>query len=226
MSFIERLLKAKEEILFKPHPFVNEDISFRYSYMMGLGIIAFADESVNEEDKKKLNRISKELNMPENTVEQILTQLPNIDGGMLQEIVSSISSIKHRTLFIVECYRFIGKGIPVGTNQETVISMFLELFQLDQKIVTAFQSYMCIFINEDEEVASFNTIANILCNQVDYTIEEQEYYFGQATIKKTEKNEKSDAKSSSNLSQVLNKAERDAILSLRNVLKNIRWSDM
>lgn len=142
MSIAELLEKKQREVLATavfekksrglkviPHYLRNEDISFRFPYLVGLAMISNVDGKLTAKKQAKLKKIAMSLEMPEQHLPRVLIAAQETHPETVDNIVGVLTTQESKVAFLLDLYKLGIENGKVGASEQSVIKQFADLLQ-------------------------------------------------------------------------------------------------
>lgn len=153
MSILNKLRNVRKEYFIREHPLATKDISFRYSYVIGCGIMAAVDGEIGEVERTRINELVLSMRLTEDYIEKVIGIIATIEETMMKEIVQSLLEKWEQYVFIIDLYKIAQSDGDLNEAEQEVIAIFSELLQLSEEEQDFFQNFAIAMNLGDERIA-------------------------------------------------------------------------
>lgn len=126
MGILDALNDFVKEIDFAKHPFAEEDMSFRYTYALGVTIAAYVDDIIEESEKEKLYSLYKSLNIVDKE-ESLHSEGKNPTRETFQLLTESITTLEQKTVFLLDASKLLKSN---SKDEETFFNALFKMFKI------------------------------------------------------------------------------------------------
>jgi len=162
-SLIEEI---KKEFLIKKHPFMDEDISLRYAYGIGLSLILHQKGEVSTDGEKLLEEVCLGLDLSQDQIHEILKAGTNPDKDMLKTVINTLDKVQYQILFLLDAQLLLKNEETEKEIVEKLVVSFMQLFKMSVESQKAYREISNDVLNvnnkdkENDLQKLFNTEAS------------------------------------------------------------------
>lgn len=125
--------KIKKEAVPIPHVMVEEDIAIRFSYMVGIALLASVDSQSDEKKEKWVQELGHCLEISEEQLQQIIRMAATANEETLDSIIEALCEKRHQIAFVLDLYRTGWQDVGLNEVSKKMINLFSEFFEIDMK---------------------------------------------------------------------------------------------
>lgn len=196
MGVLDALDEYIKEIVYAKHPFVNEVMSFRYTYALGVTIAAYVDDILDEKEKEKLFSLYNSLNIADKE-EDLHSEGRNPTKETFEMLAGSLSTIEQKYIFLLDVCKILEENEKSKNTGEKLINGLIKILRITpvqkeklngikeiifhgEKFLNIEKELMNELQNEDIVykmiVYFFNEQIDDFINEVDYLLKQNNYY--------------------------------------------------
>ncbi len=125
--------EIKKEAVPIPHAMVEEDIAIRFSYMVGIALLASVDSQSDEKKEKWVQELGHCLEISEEQLQQIIRMAATANEETLDSIIEALCEKRHQIAFVLDLYRTGWQDVGVNEVSIKMINLFSGFFELDMR---------------------------------------------------------------------------------------------
>lgn len=131
MSILTLLNRVNVKYLNPPHPVVTKKLSIKRSYLLGIAMQAYADEQLDEDEKKLLLSLAGAFGVPENIALEILREAGDPSETTVAQIRENLIKSKDKYYFILDLQIMAHQDKKVTRVETQVIDQFAQLLAIE-----------------------------------------------------------------------------------------------
>lgn len=130
MDVLSLLDEVAKTVLIKRHPLADEDISLRFAYAVGIGMVARADGPLNETEQTALKDLTTGLLIPEEQTNKVLSAASTSGKATVIELLGALTRRDQQYLFLLDLRAMAIRDGGASESEQKAIEKFAALFKM------------------------------------------------------------------------------------------------
>ena len=130
IDILSLLDSVKEDVLIKRHPLADEDMSLRFAYAVGVGVVAHADGPLNETEQAALKDLAAGLLIPAEQTNKVLATASKPDKANITDLLGALTRREQQYLFLLDLRAMANRDGVVSETEQKTIEQFAALFKM------------------------------------------------------------------------------------------------
>lgn len=175
LSILDNLKQVKKELFDHLHPFANEGLSFRKTYITGYTMLLCVNGYPSEMAKNQLVKQMQMLQLPEDLIKQTIAQAQQAEQGLIHNILQILKAPEKKLVFMLDLYQYAQQDHKITEKEQELLLLFEELLQLSYAEVHFLRSFRIAMLRNKEDLAS-KAVQEALTQEVDVPLRALSYF--------------------------------------------------
>lgn len=153
MSILDNLQRIKDQLFNRKHPFAEESIRFRKTYVTGYTMLLCVNGYPSEMAKDELHKQLQLLDIPVDFSKLAIQQAMAAEEGLVHNILQILREPVHKLVFMLDLYESAQRDNKITEKEQAFLVLFEELLQLTYAEIHFVRNFRMAMLRNDHDVA-------------------------------------------------------------------------
>ncbi|HJH10919.1 MAG TPA: right-handed parallel beta-helix repeat-containing protein [Metalysinibacillus jejuensis] len=154
MSILDNLQRIKEQLFHHKHPFAEESVRFKKTYITGYTMLLCVDGYPSEMAKDELHKQLEALEIKETFAKLAIQQAMAAEDALVHNILNVLNEPMQKLVFMLDLYAYAQQDRKITEKEQAFLVLFEELLRLNYAEVHFVRNFRMAMLRQDQEVAN------------------------------------------------------------------------
>lgn len=175
MSILNNLQRIKDQLFNRKHPFAEESIRFKKTYVTGYTMLLCVDGYPSEMAKDELHKTLQLFDIPVDFAKLAIQQAMAAEEALVHNILQILRAPVHKLVFMLDLYESAQRDNKITDKEQAFLVLFEELLQLTYAEIHFVRNFRMAMLRDDHDVAG-KVVQAALEQEVEVPLNELSYF--------------------------------------------------